>query len=72
MVKSDPGRSRWDDFAGFCKVIDDLVASTSGANREGVETLVGENARLFDGHKELFENVVEAPPRKKKAKAASS
>ena len=72
MVKSDLRRSRWDDFAGFCKVIDDLVASTDGANRERVETLVGENVQLFDGHKELFENVVEAPPRKKKAKAATS
>ena len=50
------------DIRPESKVIDDLVASTDGANRERVETLVGENVQLFDGHKELFENVVEAPP----------
>jgi hypothetical protein len=48
MVKSDFRRNRWDDSAGFNKIVDELAASTTGANREKLEILTGENEQLFE------------------------
>ena len=72
LVKSDLRRSRWDDFEGFSRAIDDLVASVGGSNRERVESLIRENVQLFDDYRGLFDGVVEAPPRKRKARSGTA
>lgn len=38
----------WDDFSLFCPVIDSIISSTTGLNREKIETLIGEKVQLFD------------------------
>lgn len=38
----------WDDFSLFRSTIDNIVDSTTGKNREKIETLIGKKVQLFD------------------------
>lgn len=63
MVKSDLRTRGWKDFKEFCDIIDELVASTTGANEQRVRSLIAEDVQLFDGYEELFPGTYEAPRR---------
>jgi len=62
MVKSELRKRAWHDFDEFKKTIDGLVDSTTGENRERVETLIGERVQLFGDYRELDGDTLEAPP----------
>ena len=61
-MKGGLGKCRWCDFEEFTRRIDGLVDSTTGENRERVETLIGERVQLFVGYREVDECTLEAPP----------
>ena len=46
-MKGGLGKCRWCDFEEFTRRIDGLVDSTTGENRERVETLIGEKVQLL-------------------------
>ena len=62
MVKGELRKRSWRDFDEFKRTIDGLVDSTTGENRERVETLIGERVQLFVGYREVDECTLEAPP----------
>ena len=62
MVKSELRKRSWHDFDEFKRTIDGLVDSTTGENRERVETLIGERVQLFVGYREVDGCTLEAPP----------
>lgn len=47
MVKGELRKRSWRDFDEFKRTIDGLVDSTTGENRERVETLIGEKVQLL-------------------------
>ena len=49
----------WDNFSLFSSTIDGIIASTTGENKEKIDSLIGEKVQLFDEGKQELRQVTE-------------
>lgn len=67
FVKKELRKTAWSDFKAFVKCIDDLIASTTGSNKDAISSLINSNVQLFSDYRKLDDYTFEEPSRRKKA-----
>ena len=58
FTKTELRRSSWDDYKSFSQKIDSIIDSTTGENRDRINSLIGEKVQLYDDYARLDENTL--------------
>ena len=61
-VKAELRRSSWNDYKSFSGKIDSIIETTTGENKDKIDSLIGEKVQLFDDYVEVDENTCCPPP----------
>ena len=59
FVKGELRTDVYTDFSVFCARIDEIIASSVGANKARIDKLIGEKVQLFDGLEEVSQDFSE-------------
>ena len=60
------------DYESFRSKIDEILSSTTGANKEKFATLIGGKIQLFDGYTCVDEQTMSSPDRRKGSRSPAA